>query len=71
MTSMAGGQAPVGARGAVLGTLRSLGALARAAGPLLAAAGTTSVLECIIIIIIINITITVIIDSWTSLLHTT
>ncbi|XP_026724868.1 major facilitator superfamily domain-containing protein 10 isoform X1 [Trichoplusia ni] len=38
MTSMAGGQAPAAARGAVLGTLRSLGALARAAGPLLAAA---------------------------------
>ncbi|KAG6450228.1 hypothetical protein O3G_MSEX006498 [Manduca sexta] len=38
MTSMAAGQAPPGARGAVLGTLRSLGALARAAGPLLASA---------------------------------
>lgn len=36
MTSMAAGKAPSEARGAVLGTLRSLGALARAAGPLLA-----------------------------------
>lgn len=36
MTSMAAGKAPTEARGAVLGTLRSLGALARAAGPLLA-----------------------------------
>ncbi|PZC86521.1 hypothetical protein B5X24_HaOG209240 [Helicoverpa armigera] len=36
MTSMAAGKAPEEARGAVLGTLRSLGALARAAGPLLA-----------------------------------
>lgn len=39
MTSMAAGQAPQQARGAVLGSLRSLGALARAAGPLVAAAG--------------------------------
>ncbi|CAB3224323.1 unnamed protein product [Arctia plantaginis] len=38
MTSMAAGQAPQEARGAVLGVLRSLGALARAAGPLLASA---------------------------------
>ncbi|KAL0893210.1 hypothetical protein ABMA27_014818 [Loxostege sticticalis] len=38
MTSMAAGQAPQQARGAVLGSLRSLGALARAAGPLVAAA---------------------------------
>ncbi|XP_013199571.2 major facilitator superfamily domain-containing protein 10 [Amyelois transitella] len=36
MTSMAAGQAPSQARGAVLGVLRSLGALARAAGPLVA-----------------------------------
>uniref|UniRef100_A0A2A4IZ64 Major facilitator superfamily (MFS) profile domain-containing protein n=1 Tax=Heliothis virescens TaxID=7102 RepID=A0A2A4IZ64_HELVI len=36
MTSMAAGKAPEEGRGAVLGTLRSLGALARAAGPLLA-----------------------------------
>ncbi|XP_023945949.2 major facilitator superfamily domain-containing protein 10 [Bicyclus anynana] len=36
MTAMAAAQAPSEARGAVLGTLRSLGALARAAGPLLA-----------------------------------
>nr|XP_034830838.1 major facilitator superfamily domain-containing protein 10-like [Maniola hyperantus] len=40
MTAMAAAQAPSEARGAVLGTLRSLGALARAAGPLLAS--TTS-----------------------------
>lgn len=39
MTSMAAGKAPNEARGAVLGTLRSLGALARAAGPLLASSG--------------------------------
>ncbi|KPJ08787.1 Major facilitator superfamily domain-containing protein 10 [Papilio machaon] len=38
MTSLAAAQAPAGARGAVLGALRSLGALARAAGPLLASA---------------------------------
>ncbi|CAH2106249.1 unnamed protein product [Euphydryas editha] len=38
MTSMAAAQAPSAARGAVLGALRSLGALARAAGPLLASA---------------------------------
>ncbi|XP_063380933.1 major facilitator superfamily domain-containing protein 10 [Cydia fagiglandana] len=37
MTSMAAGQAPAAARGAVLGALRSLGALARAMGPLVAA----------------------------------
>ncbi|CAH2266816.1 jg9431 [Pararge aegeria aegeria] len=36
MTAMAAAQAPSEARGAVLGTLRSLGALARAAGPLIA-----------------------------------
>ncbi|KAM3961051.1 major facilitator superfamily domain-containing protein rtet [Aphomia sociella] len=35
-SSMAAGQAPAESRGAVLGALRSLGALARAAGPLLA-----------------------------------
>ncbi|CAK1596339.1 unnamed protein product [Parnassius mnemosyne] len=38
MTSMGAAQAPAAARGAVLGALRSLGALARAAGPLLASA---------------------------------
>ncbi|CAG5050097.1 unnamed protein product [Parnassius apollo] len=38
MTTMAAAQAPAAARGGVLGTLRSLGALARAAGPLLASA---------------------------------
>ncbi|CAH2037266.1 unnamed protein product, partial [Iphiclides podalirius] len=38
MTSMAAAQAPSGSRGGVLGALRSLGALARAAGPLLASA---------------------------------
>ncbi|XP_049869434.1 major facilitator superfamily domain-containing protein 10 [Pectinophora gossypiella] len=38
MTSMAAAKAPEEARGAVLGTLRSLGALARGLGPLLAAA---------------------------------
>lgn len=36
LTSVAGGHAPASSRGAVLGCLRSLGALARAAGPLLA-----------------------------------
>ncbi|CAK1547298.1 unnamed protein product [Leptosia nina] len=36
MTSMAAAQAPEESRGAVLGTVRSLGALARAAGPLIA-----------------------------------
>ncbi|XP_026324847.1 major facilitator superfamily domain-containing protein 10 isoform X1 [Hyposmocoma kahamanoa] len=36
MTSMAAAQAPEEARGAVLGTLRSLGALARGLGPLVA-----------------------------------
>ncbi|XP_045535832.1 major facilitator superfamily domain-containing protein 10 isoform X2 [Papilio machaon] len=40
MTSLAAAQAPAGARGAVLGALRSLGALARAAGPLLASAAS-------------------------------
>ncbi|XP_068631870.1 major facilitator superfamily domain-containing protein 10 [Battus philenor] len=38
MTSMAATQAPADGRGAVLGALRSLGALARAAGPLVASA---------------------------------
>ncbi|CAH0750755.1 unnamed protein product [Diatraea saccharalis] len=37
MTSMAAGQAPQEARGAVLGSLRSLGALARGTGPMVAA----------------------------------
>ncbi|CAF4845842.1 unnamed protein product [Pieris macdunnoughi] len=36
MTSMAASHSPEDSRGAVLGTLRSLGALARAAGPLIA-----------------------------------
>ncbi|XP_026749958.2 major facilitator superfamily domain-containing protein 10 [Galleria mellonella] len=36
LSSLAAGQAPAAARGAALGALRSLGALARAAGPLLA-----------------------------------
>ncbi|CAG4983230.1 unnamed protein product [Colias eurytheme] len=36
MTSMAAAQSPSESRGAVLGTVRSLGALARAAGPLVA-----------------------------------
>lgn len=60
MTSMAGGQAPAAARGAVLGTLRSLGALARAAGPLLAAAGmpTNLILDNRINVIVIKITAT-------------
>ncbi|RVE42128.1 hypothetical protein evm_013240 [Chilo suppressalis] len=39
MTSMAAGQAPEEARGAVLGSLRSLGALARGIGPMIAASG--------------------------------
>ncbi|XP_063825064.1 major facilitator superfamily domain-containing protein 10 isoform X2 [Ostrinia nubilalis] len=58
MTSMAAGQAPAEARGAVLGSLRSLGALARAAGPLIAAAvywcsgaATTYTIGSIILII--------------------
>ncbi|KAI8436096.1 hypothetical protein MSG28_004201 [Choristoneura fumiferana] len=45
MTSMAASQAPGAARGAVLGALRSLGALARAAGPLLASAGSVQLLQ--------------------------
>lgn len=39
MTSMGASAAPQGSRGAVLGALRSLGALARALGPLLASTG--------------------------------
>ncbi|GBP35688.1 Major facilitator superfamily domain-containing protein 10 [Eumeta japonica] len=58
MTSAAAGQAPAAGRGAVLGCLRSLGALARAAGPLIASAvywcsgaATAYVLGSIILII--------------------
>ncbi|OWR50956.1 hypothetical protein KGM_205894 [Danaus plexippus plexippus] len=58
MTAMASAQAPSEARGALLGTLRSLGALARAAGPLLAStmywysgAATTYTIGSIILVL--------------------
>ncbi|XP_059047251.1 major facilitator superfamily domain-containing protein 10 [Achroia grisella] len=58
LSSVAAGQAPAAARGAALGALRSLGALARAAGPLLAAsvywisgATTTYTIGAVILII--------------------
>ncbi|CAH0717555.1 unnamed protein product, partial [Brenthis ino] len=58
MTAQAAALAPSAARGAALGTLRSLGALARAAGPLLAStvywcsgAATTYTIGSIILIL--------------------
>lgn len=50
MTSMAAAQAPEEARGAVLGTLRSLGALARGIGPLVASSGLYYIIEYSIIL---------------------